>query len=92
MKEWITAIITEKNRYEIVIDSSTFNPFIILRNNKPLPNSYSTIWNAIRAMKCYARHETVIEFHTSTIDQLEDVTPQLHWFFVKHYLTGKYKA
>lgn len=90
MKEWLTGLLTRYSRYEIYIDSSKYKPFGILCNNKPLPKRYSTIWNAIQAMKYSARDELLIRSYTSTIDTLEDVCPQTHEYFIKHYLTGKY--
>lgn len=91
MKDWIIKSQTQSNCYEIYVDSSKTEPFGILRNNKPLPKRYRTIWDTIQAMEDFARHETIVKFYTSTVYPPEDVCPQYHGYFIKHYSTGKYK-
>lgn len=91
MKEWLLAIFTQNNKYEVYVDSSKVEPFGILRNNEPLPKRYSTVWNTIQAMEYLSRHETIIKYYIGTIDTIEDVHPQTHEYFIRHYSTGKHR-
>ena len=91
MKEWLIGLKTRYNRYEIYVDSSEIKPFGILCNNDPLPKRYSTIWGTIRSLEYLTRLQTVLKFYIGTIDSLEDAHPQTHDYFIKHYLTGKYR-